>query len=48
LENEGGTIEGGSQRFAIMGEYGNNVNIYDTNSFIVKHQIQANALLRVF
>ena len=31
-----------------MGEYGNNVNIYDTNSFIVKHQVQANHLLRAF
>lgn len=34
--------EDGSQQdqmFAIMGEYGNNVNVYDTNSFIVRHQI---------
>ena len=26
-------------RFAVMGEYGNNVNIYDSHSFIVKNQI---------
>ena len=31
-----------------MGEYGNNVNIYDANSFIVRHQIQAQHLLRQF
>lgn len=31
-----------------MGEYGNNVNIYDANSFIVRHQIQAHHLLRQF
>jgi hypothetical protein len=24
-------------RFAVMGEYGNNVNIYDSNSFIVRN-----------
>lgn len=31
-----------------MGEYGNNVNIYDTNSFLIRHQIQANHILREF
>lgn len=31
-----------------MGEYGNNVNIYDSDSFLVKNQIQANSILRLF
>lgn len=31
-----------------MGEYGNNVNIYDSTSFFVQHQIQANHVLRQF
>lgn len=31
-----------------MGEYGNNVNIYDSNSFFIKNQIQANNILRQF
>jgi hypothetical protein len=26
-------------KFAVMGEYGNNVNIYDSTNFFVKHQI---------
>lgn len=35
-------------KFAVMGEYGNNINIYDSNTFFVKHQIQANNILRQF
>lgn len=31
-----------------MGEYGNNVNIYDSNSFFCKHQIHTNHILRQF
>ena len=31
-----------------MGEYGNNVNIYDSNSFFIKNQIQAGHILRQF
>ena len=27
------------QKFALMGEYGNNINIYDTESFVIHHQI---------
>jgi WD40 repeat protein len=35
-------------KFAVMGEYGNNVNIYDSTNFFVKHQIQAGHILRQF
>jgi hypothetical protein len=34
--------------FALMGENGNNVVIYDSNSFVLKHQIQANVILTQF
>lgn len=34
--------------FAIMGEYGNNILVYDTESIILKHQIQGGNVLRSF
>ena len=37
-----------NQKFAVMGEYGNNVILYDTNTFFVQHQIQANSILKQF
>ena len=34
--------------FAIMGEYGNNLMIYSSDSIILKHQIQVGAIIRSF
>ncbi len=35
---EGATdIVSTGSKFAVMGEYGNNINVYDSNSFIVCH-----------
>lgn len=31
-----------------MGEYGNNVNIFESSSFFIKHQIQVNQILKQF
>ena len=36
------------QMFAIMGEYGNNVIVYDTESFLIQHQIMVNNIVRSF
>jgi hypothetical protein len=36
-ENSDPNTESVSSKFAVMGEYGNNVNIYDSNTFFVKH-----------
>ena len=36
-ENSDPNSEAVSSKFAVMGEYGNNVNIYDSSSFFVKH-----------
>lgn len=34
--------------FAVMGEYGNSVSIYSSESLIVKHQIQIGTVVRSF
>lgn len=34
--------------FAIMGEYGNNIMIYSTDSIILKHQINVGSVVRSF
>ena len=34
--------------FGLMGEYGNNLMIYDTESIILKNQIQAGFVLKSF
>ena len=34
--------------FAIMGEYGNNIMIYSSDSIILKHQIQVGAIIKSF
>jgi len=34
--------------FGLMGEYGNNLMVYDTNSIILKNQIQAGFILKSF
>lgn len=38
-ENEDPNFEqqGSDIKFAVMGDYGNNVNIYDTKTFEIKH-----------
>merc|ERR1719230_824298 len=36
------------QRFSVMGEYGNNVIVYDTESFLIQHQIMVNNIVRSF
>ena len=33
------------QRFALMGEYGNNVVVYDSESFLIQHQIMVNNIV---
>ena len=35
-------------RFAVMGDYGNCVNIYDSQTFILSHQIQVQSQLKQF
>ena len=37
-----------TSKFAVMGEYGNNVNIYESNSFFIKHQINVGNILKQF
>ena len=34
--------------FGIMGEYGNNLMIYSSDSIILKHQISVGAIIRSF
>jgi len=34
--------------FGLMGEYGNNLMVYDTDSIILKNQIQAGFILKSF
>ncbi len=34
--------------FAIMGEYGNNLMIYSSDSIILKHQINIGSIIRSF
>ena len=34
--------------FSVMGEYGNNVIVYDTESFLIQHQIMVNNIVRSF
>ena len=34
--------------FAIMGEYGNNIMIYSSDSIILKHQINVGSIIRSF
>ena len=36
------------QRFALMGEYGNNVVVYDTESFLIHHQIMVHGIVKSF
>ena len=36
------------QKFALMGEYGNNINVYDTDAFMIQHQIQVNTITKQF
>lgn len=35
-------------KFAVMGDYGNTINIYDTKKFEIRHQIQGKHILRMF
>lgn len=37
-----------NQKFAVMGEYGNNVVVYDTDSFLIQHQIKVNNIIKSF
>lgn len=37
-----------AQKFAIMGEYGNNIVIYDTESFLIQHQVMVNHVVKSF
>ena len=37
-----------SQRFAVMGEYGNNVICYDTESFLIQHHVQVGSIVKSF
>ena len=37
-----------NQRFAVMGENGNNIIAYDTESFLIQHQIQVNTVVKFF
>jgi len=43
-----GELDDVNQKFAIMGEYGNNVIIYDTDSFLIQHQIMVNHIIKSF
>jgi len=43
-----GDLDGDSQKFAVMGDYGNNILIYDTDSFLVLHHIQVNHVVKSF
>lgn len=43
-----GVLDDTRQQFAVMGEYGNNVIIYDTESFLIKHQIMVNNIVKSF
>jgi hypothetical protein len=36
------------QRFGVMGEYGNNIILYDTESFLVQHQIMVFSIVKFF
>jgi len=36
------------QRFGVMGEYGNNVIVYDTESFLIHHQVMVNNIVKSF
>jgi WD40 repeat protein len=36
------------QKFGVMGEYGNNIVIYDSESFLIQHQIQVNNIVKSF
>ena len=36
------------QRFALMGEYGNNVVVYDSESFLIQHQVMVNNIVQSF
>jgi hypothetical protein len=47
-ENSDPNTEEASSLFALMGEYGNNVNVYDSNSFVVRHQIYVQNLVKMF
>mmetsp|Transcript_22941 Transcript_22941/g.22257 ORF Transcript_22941/g.22257 Transcript_22941/m.22257 type:complete len:218 (-) Transcript_22941:2310-2963(-) len=48
-ENQNPNASGGFEaKFAVMGEYGNNVNVYETQSFLIKHAVQVNHLVRSF
>ena len=37
-----------NQRFAVMGENGNNIIAYDTESFLIQHQVQVNTAVKFF
>lgn len=37
-----------NQKFAVMGEYGNNVIVYDTESFLIQHQISVGSVVHSF
>jgi WD40 repeat protein len=47
-EEEEETYQVSESFFGIIGEYGNNLMVYDTESIILKHQIQAGHVLRSF
>ena len=36
------------EKFGVMGEYGNNIIIYDSESFLIQHQIQVNNIIKSF
>jgi hypothetical protein len=45
-EEEGSTVV--EALFAIMGDYGNNIMIYSSDSIILKHQIHVGHVVRSF
>ena len=36
------------QRFGVMGEYGNSITIYDTDSFMIQNEIKVNHVIKSF
>jgi len=47
-ERIAGETDDAYQKFAVMGEYGNNVVIYDTDSFLIQHQIMVHHIIKSF
>ena len=47
-QHHSGSDSSDASRFAVMGDYGNCVNIYDSTTFFVTHQIHAQVQLKQF